>query len=95
LDHPLIGFLAVIGGAKDTVGENTAQNGFVLVMMGIYKAGHDYHAAGIDNQRRCIEATSDGEDLLSADQHVTGFDVADPRVQTPTWAFVVRCIRPR
>ena len=35
LDYPLIGFLAIIGRAKDTIGKNTAQNGFVLMVMGI------------------------------------------------------------
>src|SRR5215472_17146752 len=62
--------------------ENTAQNGFVLMVMGINKAGHDYHARSVDDQAGCIEVASDGKDLLSADEHVTGFEVADPRVQT-------------
>ena len=67
LDHPLIGFLAVIGRAEDAVRENAAQNGLVLVMMGIDKPGHDDHAAGVQDRGRCIEVASDREDLLSAD----------------------------
>jgi hypothetical protein len=67
LDYPLVDFLAVIGRAQDAVSGNAAQNGFVLVVMGIDKAGHDYHAAGVDDRGRCIEAESDGEDLFRAD----------------------------
>src|SRR5215472_12314968 len=67
LDHTLIGLLSVAGGAEDPVGKNAAQNGLILVMLGIDKAGHDDRPSGVDNGRRRAQVAPDGEDLFALD----------------------------
>ena len=77
LDRSLIGFLAVTRQAEDAVGENAAQNGFVLVMVGIDKARHDDHPAGVHHESRRIQISADGKDLFSLDQYIAVREVAN------------------
>jgi hypothetical protein len=59
------------------IGENAAQNGFVLVMVGIDKARHDDHPGGVHHDSRRIQISPDGKDLLSLDQHIAVREIAN------------------
>jgi len=81
LDYPLVGFLAVTRRAEDAVGENAAQNGLVLVMVGVDEARHNDHPTGIDHESCRIQVAPDSEDLLSLDQHIAIREIADMRIK--------------
>src|SRR5215472_4414755 len=81
LDYTLVGLLSVAGRAEDPVGKNAAQDGLILVMVGIDKAGHDDHPGGVDNGRRRVQVVPDSEDLLAFDQDVPFGEVADLRIE--------------
>ena len=65
---------------KQTIGENRAGDGLILVVVRVDKSRHDDHIGAVDDLAVCAEVRADGLDLGSFDQHIGLFQVAPSRV---------------